>query len=99
MIVRSPLHSWPDHPELYYRSVTAHGSAMVYVFPILIAMGFGYAICVTALQRPLVGLKTAWLAFWLVVMGTLLAVTTVASGHASVLYTFYPPLVGHAGYY
>ena len=99
MIVRSPLHSWPDHPELYYRSVTAHGSAMAYVFPILVAMGFGFAISVVALQRPLVGLKTAWLAFWLVVVGTLLAVGTVASGHASVLYTFYPPLVGHAGYY
>src|SRR5215467_10554332 len=99
MIVRSPLHSWPDHPELYYRSVTAHGSAMAYVFPILISMGFGYAICVTALQRPLAGLKTAWIAFWLVVAGTLLAVVTVASGRASVLYTFYPPLVGHAGYY
>ena len=99
MIVRSPLLAWPDHPELYYRSVTAHGSAMAYVFPTLVAMGFGYAICVSALQRPLAGLRAAWIAFWLVIAGTLLAVATVAAGRASVLYTFYPPLIAHAGYY
>lgn len=99
MIVRSPLHAWLDHPELYYRSVTAHGSAMGYVFPTLIAMGFGYVICVTTLQRPLVGLRAAWIAFWLVVAGTAMAVVTVALGRASVLYTFYPPLIGNAFYY
>jgi len=99
MFIRSPLHNWLSDPEWYYRSLTAHGTVMAYVFPTLVAMGFGYAISVVALQRPLIGLKTAWSAFWLVVAGTLLAVATVASGHASVLYTFYPPLVGHAGYY
>jgi cytochrome c oxidase subunit 1 len=99
MIVRSPLHSWPDRPELYYRSVTAHGSAMAYVFPTLVAMGFGYAICVSALKRPLAGMRAAWIAFWLVIAGTALAMVTVGTGRASVLYTFYPPLIGHAGYY
>jgi cytochrome c oxidase subunit 1 len=44
MVVRSPLHAWVANPEHYYRSVTAHGSAMAYVFPTLVAMGFGYAI-------------------------------------------------------
>ncbi|MGZ5573366.1 MAG: hypothetical protein ACXWF6_19785, partial [Usitatibacter sp.] len=44
MYIRSPLHDWISDPELYYRSVTAHGSAMAYVFPLLVAMGFGYAI-------------------------------------------------------
>ena len=73
MIVRSPLHAWLDNPEHYYRSVTAHGTVMGYVFPTLIAMGFGYAISVTTLQRDLVGLRTAWIAFWMVVVGTVLA--------------------------
>lgn len=99
MLVRSPLHGWIDNPEHYYRSLTAHGSAMGYVFPTLIAMGFGYAISVSALKRPLVGLRWAWAALWLVILGTVLAMTTVALGRASVLYTFYPPLIGHAGYY
>ena len=49
MFARSPLNPWIGNPELYYRSVTAHGSAMGYVFPTLIAMGFGYAITEFAL--------------------------------------------------
>ena len=44
MFLRSPLNAWHFNPEFYYRSVTAHGSAMGYVFPTLIGMGFGYAI-------------------------------------------------------
>jgi cytochrome c oxidase subunit I len=99
MIVRSPLLAWPDHPELYYRSVTAHGSAMAYVLPTLVAMGFGYAVTVSSLRRPLAGLRTAWFAFWLVVAGTAMAVVTVALGRASVLYTFYPPMIANACFY
>jgi cytochrome c oxidase subunit I len=99
MLVRSPLHAWLDNPEHYYRSVTAHGSVMAYVFPTLVAMGFGYAISVNSLQRPLAGLRWAWAALGLVVAGTLLALVTVALGRASVLYTFYPPLIGNALYY
>ena len=44
MFVRSPLHAWIGNPDWYYRSVTAHGTAMAYVLPTLVAMGFGYAI-------------------------------------------------------
>ena len=55
MYVRSPLSPWLDDPELYYRSVTAHGTAMAYVFPTLVAMGFGYAVTESSLGRPLIG--------------------------------------------
>jgi len=99
MIVRSPLSTWVDNPEHYYRSLTAHGSTMGYVFPTLIAMGFGYAISVASLKRDLLGLRWAWVALALVIVGTATAMTTVALGRASVLYTFYPPLIGHAAYY
>jgi len=44
MFVRSPLHAWSGGSELYYRSVTAHGTTMAYVFPTLIAMGYGYLV-------------------------------------------------------
>jgi cytochrome c oxidase subunit 1 len=99
MVVRSPLHAWVDNPEHYYRSVTAHGSAMAYVFPTLVAMGFGYAITVSSLQQALIGLRLAWVAFYLVVVGTIVAMLPVALGRASVLYTFYPPLIAHPLYY
>ncbi|MGZ5112300.1 MAG: cbb3-type cytochrome c oxidase subunit I [Usitatibacter sp.] len=99
MYIRSPLHDWIGDPELYYRSVTAHGSAMAYVFPLLVAMGFGYAIAELALKRPLVGLRWAWASFGLVVLGTVTAMAPVSMGLASVLYTFYPPMIGNAFFY
>lgn len=99
MFVRSPLHRWLGEPELYYRSVTAHGSAMGYVFPTLVAMGFGYAIVETALGQRLVGLRWAWAGLALVVLGTVTAMLPVSLGLATVLYTFYPPLIGNPFYY
>jgi cytochrome c oxidase subunit I len=99
MLVRSPLHPWLQNPELYYRSVTAHGTVMGYAFPTLIAMGFGYAVSELALKRPLVGLRWAWLGWWLVAIGAVCAETPVAMGLASVLYTFYPPMIANAFFY
>ena len=98
MLVRSPLHQWVD-PEQYYRAVTAHGTVLAYVFPTLFAMGFGYAVCAVSLGRPMHGMRLAWASLWLVIVGALVAIATVAAGDATVLYTFYPPLLGSAFYY
>ena len=99
MYVRSPLSPWVNNPEHYYRSVTAHGTVMGYVLPTLVAMGFGYAITELALKQPLKGVRWAWAGFWLVIAGTLMAAVTTALGKSSVLYTFYPPMIGSAFYY
>ncbi len=99
MFMRSPLTAWIDNPDLYYRSVTAHGSAMGYVFPTLVSMGFGYAIIELSLKQTLIGLRWAWVGFALVVLGTVTAMLPVSMGLASVLYTFYPPMVGNVFYY
>nr|WP_212761049.1 cbb3-type cytochrome c oxidase subunit I [Telluria aromaticivorans] len=99
MYVRSPLSPWVNNPEHYYRSVTAHGTVMAYVLPTLVAMGFGYAITELALKRPLKGMRWAWAGFWLVIAGTLMAAVTTALGKASVLYTFYPPMIASSFYY
>jgi cytochrome c oxidase subunit 1 len=99
MFVRSPLLTWISNPEWYYRSLTAHGTVMGYVFPTLVAMGFGYAISESALNQRLVGVRFAWAGFWLIVVGAIMAMVPVALGRASVLYTFYPPLIGNAFYY
>src|SRR5215813_1459244 len=99
MFVRSPLHPWISDPELYYRSLTAHGTIMGYVFPTLVAMGFGYAISESSLAQPLIGKRWAWGGFGLVLIGTVSAIVPVALGRASVLYTFYPPMIGNAFYY
>lgn len=99
MFIRSPLHTWISNPEWYYRSLTAHGTVMGYVFPTLVAMGFGYAISEVSLRQRLIGLRWAWAGYWLVVVGALMAMVPVSLGRASVLYTFYPPLIGSPFYY
>jgi cytochrome c oxidase subunit 1 len=99
MYARSPLQPWLNNPDLYYRSVTAHGTTMGYVFPTLVAMGFGYAITELALKTTLVGVRWAWAGFALVLGGFTMAAIAIAIGTASVLYTFYPPLIGSALYY
>ena len=99
MWVRSPLHPWINDPEHYYRSVTAHGTTMAYVFPTLVAMAFGYAVSELSLGRPLIGVKWAWAGWILVAVGTVTALVPVSLGLASVLYTFYPPMIGNPLYY
>ncbi|CAN7545208.1 b(o/a)3-type cytochrome-c oxidase subunit 1 [Trinickia sp. LjRoot230] len=99
MYVRSPLHPWLRQPELYYRSVTAHGSVMAYVLPTLVAMGFGYAITELSLEQTLRGRRWAWAGWWLIVVGAVMAMVPVSLGQASVLYTFYPPMIGSPYYY
>src|SRR6202046_2488348 len=99
MFESSPLNPWIGNSELYYRSVTAHGAAMGYVFPTLIAMGFGYAIAEFSLKKPLIGRRWAWSALALVAVGAVTAMVPVSMGLASVLYTFYPPMIGNPFYY
>jgi cytochrome c oxidase subunit I len=99
MYIRSPLHAWIGDPELYYRSVTAHGTTMAYVFPTLVAMAFGYAVAEASLGRPLIGRRWAWVGLALVAIGTATAIVPVSLGVDSVLYTFYPPMVGNPLYY
>ena len=99
MLMRSPLPAPIDDPNLYYASVTLHGTAMAYVVTTFFAMGFGYAVTATSLGRPIRGTTAAWIGFAICLMGTLMAVAAVLSGRASVLYTFYPPLLGSVWYY
>ncbi|MEO6339276.1 MAG: cbb3-type cytochrome c oxidase subunit I, partial [Caulobacteraceae bacterium] len=86
-------------PEHYYRSVTAHGVAMAYVLTTFFIMGFGYYVAEVALKRPMPGKAWAWGAYWTSMAGVVMTVLAIASGKASVLFTFYPPLTGSIWYY
>jgi cytochrome c oxidase subunit 1 len=99
MLMRSPLPAPFDDPNAYYASVTLHGTAMAYVVTTFFVMGFGYAVTATSLGRPIRGVTAAWICFIICLTGTLMAVVAVLSGNASVLYTFYPPLLGSGWYY
>jgi cytochrome c oxidase subunit 1 len=99
MLMRSPLPAPLDDSAAYYASVTLHGTAMAYVVTTFFAMGFGYAVAATSLGRPIRGSALAWTGFVICLLGTGMAVVAVLSGQASVLYTFYPPLLGSGWYY
>ena len=53
---------------------------MGYVFPTLVAMGFGYAITEAALEKPLIGRRWAWAGFLLVAVGAVVAMIPVSLG-------------------
>ena len=99
MLRRSPLPAPLDDPTAYYASVTLHGTAMAYVVTTFFTMGFGYAVAATSLGRPIGGMRAAWIGFVICLTGTAIAVATVVAGQASVLYTFYPPLLASPWYY
>ena len=79
MYVRSPALA-PESRALALRD-RPHGTGMGTPADAR-AMGFGYAI--TIAQASADRLKWAWGGFWLVVIGTVMAATPVALGHASV---------------
>jgi cytochrome c oxidase subunit I len=99
MLMRSPLPAPVDDSDAYYASVTLHGTAMAYVVTTFFIMGFGYVVAATSLGRPVRGMTAAWVGFAICLLGTVIAVAAILSGQASVLYTFYPPLLASAWYY
>ena len=99
MWARTPLDAPAHSASNYFRSVTLHGVSMAFVLTTFFIMGFGYFVAETALKRPLPGLRLAWAAFWMALVGVLMAALAIASGNASVLYTFYPPLVATPWFY
>src|SRR5215831_14424861 len=99
MLMRSPLPAPLDDPFAYYASVTLHGTVMAYVLTTFFIMGFGYAVAATSLGRPVRGVAAAWIGFAICLVGTVMAAASILAGRASLLYTFYPPLLASGWYY
>ena len=85
--------------DMYYMSVTAHGTLMALVFTTFFIMGFGYVVAERTLERLVPFRALAWGSFWLAVAGTLATVVAILAFKATVLYTFYPPLKAHPAFY
>jgi len=86
-------------PNMYYLSMTAHGTLMAIVFTTFFIMGLGYYLAEQSLGAALGMRRTAWTSFGIAVVGTLSALTVILAGKATVLYTFYPPLKAHPAFY
>lgn len=84
----------------YYQVLTTHGILLILVFTGTFLVGYVYA----GLSHTLGGLlpkvrKMGWVAFALMVAGTVLTASQVIVGNATVLYTFYPPMAASPWFY
>lgn len=90
------LPAWLD----YYQILTAHGVLLALIFTTF----FIFAFFVTGMSKSLgsFGPKVLlwnWIGFAVMLAGTILATVLIILGEASVLYTFYAPLMANAWYY
>ena len=82
----------------YYQGLTLHGVINAIVFTTFFAVAFGNAVVLYLLKKPLRPV-VQWISWVLMVGGTLMAAWAMFSGKATLLYTFYPPLIGHWTFY
>jgi len=99
VLERSGLFPALDSASVYFASVSTHGVLNAFVLTTFFIMGFGYYIATTSLKVPVWNPKLAWVGFGVALFGVVLAALPLLSGKASVLYTFYPPIVAHAAFY
>ena len=99
VIYRAGVLQQPSFAKLdYYQGLTLHGVINAIVLTTFFAVAFGHATIAFFLKKE-PNKKLAWLSFWLMTIGTLMAAWAMLAGKASVLYTFYPPLKGHPLFY
>jgi cytochrome c oxidase subunit I len=99
VIYRAGVLQQPAFGKLdYYQGLTLHGVINAIVLTTFFAVAFGHATIAFFLKKE-PNKKLAWLSFWIMTTGTVMAAWAMLSGKASVLYTFYPPLKGHPFFY
>lgn len=82
----------------YYQGLTLHGVVNAIVYTTFFEVAFGYVVVNYFLRTPLNATVT-WLAVGTMLIGTVMAAIPILTGHASVLYTFYPPLKASPWFY
>ncbi|HUA34804.1 MAG TPA: cbb3-type cytochrome c oxidase subunit I [Candidatus Binataceae bacterium] len=82
----------------YYQGLTLHGVLNALVLTTAFANGFVSLTTARGLGRALNG-ALLQIAFWLLLIGSLLAAFAMLTDHANVLYTFYPPLQAQWTFY
>ena len=83
----------------YYQGLSIHGVLNALVWTTFFICGFFTFATVRSLNRPLRYPWVNYLALVLMVIGLLLAAGPLLLNMATVLYTFYPPLMAHWTYY
>ena len=85
--------------DMFYRMLTIHGMNMLIFFIIFFEMAVLYFASAVLLNCRVPAPKTGWVAFVLMVVGTLMVEWTMWTGRADVLFTSYVPLRAHPLFY
>ncbi|MCY4398478.1 MAG: cbb3-type cytochrome c oxidase subunit I [Gemmatimonadetes bacterium] len=85
--------------DMFYRMLTVHGMNMLIFFIIFFEMAVLYFASAVLLNCRIPAPKTGWIAFALMVIGTLMVEWTMWTGRADVLFTSYVPLRAHPLFY
>ena len=85
--------------QSYYQGLTLHGILNALVWTTFFITGFLTLVVVRTLEQPLRYPRLSWLGFWAMVVGLVMAAVPLLLNQASVLYTFYPPMMGPWHFY
>ena len=85
--------------DMFYRMLTIHGMNMLIFFIIFFEMAVLYFASAVLLNCRVPAPKTGWIAFALMLAGTLMVEWTMWTGRADVLFTSYVPLRAHPLFY
>ncbi|MCX7892782.1 MAG: cbb3-type cytochrome c oxidase subunit I [Burkholderiales bacterium] len=83
----------------FYLLLTAHGLDMLVIWVIFFEIAILYFCSSTLLRSRLATPRLAWLAFALMVIGTVTFNAAIFTGNATVMMTSYVPLPGHPAFY
>ena len=84
----------------YYQLLTIHGVLLALVLTTFFIIGFLFAgLSKTAGTLSDKVRLWGWVGFWCMTIGTTMTAITILLGKASVLYTFYAPLMAHPAFY
>ncbi len=85
--------------EWFYIALTGHGAAVLLFWVHFFEVGIAYFFCTTPINARLVTPKLAWFSYFLMLIGSAMATITVLTGHATVMFSSYPPLMANQFFY
>ncbi|GIK34769.1 MAG: cytochrome c oxidase subunit I [Gammaproteobacteria bacterium] len=97
------LTRWPDVHLLpmdwFYLALTAHGLDVLLCWIIFFEVAVLYFASAVLLNCRLASPRTAWVAFWLMIIGAVLTNITILQGDSTVMFTSYTPLKAAPNFY
>ena len=85
--------------DQFYLALTAHGVDALLVWIIFFEVAVMYFCASTLLGSRLATPKMGWFAFWLMIIGAVMANVVILQGKATVMMTSYPPMTASPWFY